>query len=245
MTVTGLEERLALAYAAYRLKDEPRVGWVMHGVAGPESVAAHSWGTAYLCLLFAADAGVDLGRALAIALVHDLAEATTGDFAARAAATDRPVSEAEKARLERDAIAVLHDVAEAETGDIAARADAADRDLDEAEKARRERAAIARLLPDEVADLRALWLAYEERADAEAVFVRDMNLIDMCLQALLYEREARYDADVQVPSEGGHRHLDEFFLSAEWRLEGEVAKRLFDSVRLEYEKARAQRRTIG
>lgn len=207
MTVTGLEERLALAYAAYRLKDEPRVGWVMHGVAGPESVAAHSWGTAYLCLLFAADAGVDLGRALAIALVHDLAEATTGDFAARAAATDRPVSEAEKARLERDAIADL--------------------------------------LPPRQAALHELWRAYEERADPAARFVRDMNLIDMCLQALLYEREARYDADVQVPSEGGHRHLDEFFLSAEWRLEGEVAKRLFGSVRLEYEKARAQRRTIG
>ncbi|MBW7916005.1 MAG: HD domain-containing protein [Trueperaceae bacterium] len=207
MTVTGLEERLALAYAAYRLKDEPRVGWVMHGVAGPESVAAHSWGTAYLCLLFAADAGVDLGRALAIALVHDLAEATTGDFAARAAATDRPVSEAEKARLERDAIADL--------------------------------------LPPRQAALHELWRAYEDRADPAARFVRDMNLIDMCLQALLYEREARYDADVQVPSEGGHRHLDEFFLSAEWRLEGEVAKRLFGSVRLEYEKARAQRRTIG
>ena len=207
MTVTGLEERLALAYAAYRLKDEPRVGWVMHGVAGPESVAAHSWGTAYLCLLFAADAGVDLGRALAIALVHDLAEATTGDFAARAAATDRPVSEAEKARLERDAIADL--------------------------------------LPPRQAALHELWRAYEDRADPAARFVRDMNLIDMCLQGLLYEREARYDADVQVPSEGGHRHLDEFFLSAEWRLEGEVAKRLFGSVRLEYEKARAQRRTIG
>lgn len=207
MTVTGWEERLALAYAAYRLKDEPRVGWVMHGVAGPESVAAHSWGTAYLCLLFAADAGVDLGRALAIALVHDLAEATTGDFAARAAATDRPVSEAEKARLERDAIADL--------------------------------------LPPRQAALHELWRAYEDRADPAARFVRDMNLIDMCLQALLYEREARYDADVQVPSEGGHRHLDEFFLSAEWRLEGEVAKRLFGSVRLEYEKARAQRRTIG
>jgi len=207
MTVTGLEERLALAYAAYRLKDEPRVGWVMHGVAGPESVAAHSWGTAYLCLLFAADAGVYLGRALAIALVHDLAEATTGDFAARAAATDRPVSEAEKARLERDAIADL--------------------------------------LPPRQAALHELWRAYEDRADPAARFVRDMNLIDMCLQALLYEREARYDADVQVPSEGGHRHLDEFFLSAEWRLEGEVAKRLFGSVRLEYEKARAQRRTIG
>ncbi len=207
MTVTGLEERLALAYAAYRLKDEPRVGWVMHGVAGPESVAAHSWGPAYRCLLCAAVAGVDLGRALAIALVHDLAEATTGDFAARAAATDRPVSEAEKARLERDAIADL--------------------------------------LPPRQAALHELWRAYEDRADPAARFVRDMNLIDMCLQALLYEREARYDADVQVPSEGGHRHLDEFFLSAEWRLEGEVAKRLFGSVRLEYEKARAQRRTIG
>lgn len=196
-------ERLRLAYAAYKLKDEPRAGWVMHGVSLPESVAAHSWGTAYLCLLFAAGAGVDVGRAVAIALLHDVAEASTGDFVARLEARDRPVGAAEKARLEREAI-------------------------DE-------------LLPADLPETRELWQAYEDRADAAARFVRDMNLIDMCLEALRYEREGRYDPSVYVPSGGGHRHLDEFFHSAAWRLESDVAKRLFRAIKSDYDEAKAAR----
>lgn len=195
------ERLLELAYAAMRLKDEPRAGWVMHGVQDPESVAAHSWGTAYLCLLFAGEAGVDAGRAVTMAVVHDIAEAKTGDFAARAAAEDRRVPEAEKARLER--------------------------------------AAVLELLPGATAATpAALWHAYEERGDAEAVFVRDMNLIDMCLQALRYEREARYDASVLIASRDSHRHLDEFFLSAEKRLSTDLARRLFTRIEEQYLLAR-------
>ncbi len=63
---------------AYGLKDEARQGWVLRGIVDPESVAAHSWGTSLLCLLFAEDAGVDPGEALAISTVHDLAERGSG-----------------------------------------------------------------------------------------------------------------------------------------------------------------------
>src|SRR5690606_5214441 len=96
--------RLTLAEAAFRLKDEARGGWLLRGVRDPESVAAHSWGTALLCLLYADDAGVDRDRAMVMALVHDLAEARTGDVVARADAADREVSEAVKATLEAAAI---------------------------------------------------------------------------------------------------------------------------------------------
>jgi len=194
------EPRLDLAFAALRLKDVERAGWVMHGVAAPESVADHCFGTALLCLLFAEEAGVDADRAVAIALAHDLAEAVTGDFANRAAESDRPFREAEKAAAER--------------------------------------AAIASLVPAEAARVRELWLEYEERATPEAVFVRDMNLLDMCLQGLAYEREGRYDPTVEVPSEGGHRHLDEFFTSAEQRLATPVGRRLFALVERRYREAR-------
>jgi putative hydrolase of HD superfamily len=189
-----------LAYDALALKDQPRTGWVQHGVSRPESVAAHAWGTAYLCLLFAEAAGVDRERAVTIAVLHDLAEATTGDFAARLAAADRQVTEDEKSALEQRAI--LH------------------------------------LLPDTTNDLPELWRAYELRADAEARFVRDMNLIDMCLQALKYERDGRYDPAVLIPSSGGHRHLDEFFLGARARLQSDLARQLFDSVHDWYLEAR-------
>lgn len=200
MSETTGEPRLDMAYAALRLKDVDRAGWPMHGVRDPESVADHSFGTALLCLLYAADAGVDRDRAVAVALAHDLAEAVTGDFANRAAASDRPYGDEEKAAAER--------------------------------------AAMDALVPPAADAVRELWLEYEERSSAEAVFVRDMNLIDMSLQALAYEEWRRYDHTVPIPSAGGHTHLDEFFASAEPRLSTGLGRRLYALVERRYLAAR-------
>ena len=64
---------------AFALKALDRAGWLRVGVARPESVAAHSWGVALLCLL-TAPPHLDRGRLLAYAILHDLAEARTGDL---------------------------------------------------------------------------------------------------------------------------------------------------------------------
>ena len=74
--MTGLKATLLEALA---LKDLPRAGWVRAGVEQPESVAAHSWGVAWLVLVLCPE-GVDRGRALAIAVAHDLAEVRCGDI---------------------------------------------------------------------------------------------------------------------------------------------------------------------
>ncbi len=71
-----LERRLR---EACRLKHVTRAGWVRVGVDAPESVAAHSWGVSFLVLALC-PAGVDRERALAMAVVHDLAEVRTGDL---------------------------------------------------------------------------------------------------------------------------------------------------------------------
>ncbi|MEM9072822.1 MAG: HD family hydrolase [Myxococcota bacterium] len=66
------------------LADLPRTGWVLRGVASPESIAAHSHGVAVVVMLLV-DAlrsqgeEVDGERALRMALVHDAPEAATGD----------------------------------------------------------------------------------------------------------------------------------------------------------------------
>jgi putative hydrolase of HD superfamily len=64
---------------ALGLKDLARAGWLRCGVEHPESVAAHSWGIAVLALL-KTPAHLDRDRVVRIALVHDLAEARTGDI---------------------------------------------------------------------------------------------------------------------------------------------------------------------
>ena len=189
------DAQIAFLLRGFRLKDEPRVGWHLRSVRNPESVADHSWGTALLCMMFAADAGVDEHEALQIALVHDLAEAEIGDIAARERPEDRDVTLEQKAELERDAI------------------DGLLRGVD--------------------ARLREAWDRYEHRTTDAAVFVRDMNLVDMCLQALFYERERRY---TPTPDEEGV--LDEFFRSAAARMSSDTGRRLFAAVEGAYRRER-------
>jgi putative hydrolase of HD superfamily len=69
-----------------RLKRLDRTGWVLRGLPpGAESVAAHSYGVALAAMMLAdecAARGVELNveRVLRLALLHDLAEARTGDM---------------------------------------------------------------------------------------------------------------------------------------------------------------------
>lgn len=59
----------------------PRSGYVLRGVAEPESVTEHSWHVLSLVwMLGSRIEGIDRMRAMEIALVHDLAEMRIGDL---------------------------------------------------------------------------------------------------------------------------------------------------------------------
>jgi putative hydrolase of HD superfamily len=59
----------------------PRSGFVLRGVTDPESVTEHSWHVLFLVWsLGARIPGIDVARAVEIALVHDLAELRIGDL---------------------------------------------------------------------------------------------------------------------------------------------------------------------
>ena len=99
MTDQNIPAYARLADQIVALKLLPRVGWLQRGIANAESVAEHSFGLAALALIFtAADDSVDRERVLAMALVHDVAEALIGDlpFSAR-----RLIGEAVKRDAER------------------------------------------------------------------------------------------------------------------------------------------------
>jgi len=186
---------------ALELKDELRTGWVLRGIDAPESVAAHTWGVATLCLLYAdrAEGDIDRDRAVAMALVHDLAEARIGDIPTRADDEHQQVSAEEKEV--------------------------------------RERAAITELLePFDDRDVQSLWEAYEARETPTAQFVKDMDLIDNCLQALKYERDDRYDATAENDAFSQYENLDEFFATAAPRLRTAVGETLFAEVKSRYER---------
>lgn len=129
-----------------RLKALDRAGWVLRGVPGPESVAAHSWGVSWLVLALL-PRGLDRGRALAYAALHDLAEVRVGDLTP---ADD--VSAGDKRRREAQALTAL----------------------------------VAPLGPARAEELAATWRRYEAQEDPEGRFVRQLDRLDMALQALSY-----------------------------------------------------------
>lgn len=213
------DDELDALCRAYELKDESRTGWQLRGITDPESVAAHTWGVAFLCLVY-------------------------GDrLATEFAADDRFEDRAEPLDVDRAVrLAVLHDLAEAETGDLPTRADPAAETVASEEKTKLERAAIDELTdPLQTAGLTAAWNEYEERNSPEAIAVKEMDLIDMCLQALLYEREKRYDPDADAGAFEAYDNLDEFFATAEPRLQTDLGRSLFSAIRTRYREEVASR----
>ena len=82
-----------------------RSGYQLRGVSRPESVAEHGWHLAFLVWAVApAIDGVDVARAIEIALIHDVAEVRTGDLPKTAA---RYLSPGAKAEAERAAFGEL------------------------------------------------------------------------------------------------------------------------------------------
>lgn len=126
---------------ALALKDVPRTGWRRRGLDDVESVAAHSWGMALLVLVFCPPE-LNRERCLTYAVLHDLAEAWTGDHPPQDGVEDKSVRE--------DAAMV---------------------------------ALFARLQRPE---LLVTWRDYEAQVDAEARFVKQLDRLDMGLQAQRY-----------------------------------------------------------
>ena len=92
-----------LIAVAGKLKTLRRAGWAQRGVRDAESVAEHSWRVALMTMLAADDDDAcDRGRAVRMALVHDLAEAIVGDITPRDGVRDE-----DKAAMEREAMTAM------------------------------------------------------------------------------------------------------------------------------------------
>lgn len=99
------------------LKSVPRTGWTLAGVKTPESVADHSMRTAAIAYLLAVLAGVDTGRAVALAIFHDLAEVRTSDLAS---VTKQYVKKESDESVVRDQMAGCHPAVQEALGGVVA-----------------------------------------------------------------------------------------------------------------------------
>lgn len=158
-----------------RLKSTPRTGWLDRGVPpeSTESVADHSFRMALLAWLAALESGetLDPERVLKLALIHDLAEAVTGDpppYGANAI----PADDGSGAR--REFLQQRH----VRSPEEAAR------------KRQAEQSAMTELLadlsPGLAAELGSLWAEYEAQETPEARFVKQADRLETYLQSREY-----------------------------------------------------------
>ncbi len=136
-------------------------------------------------------------------------------------------------------MSIVHDLAEAEVGDIAKRAVDVEQKIPEKEKEVLEKETMNKFSEKlESREIIELWEEYENRETDEAKFVKDMDLIDLCLQALKYELQERYNKDEENENFQSYSDLDEFFATTQPRLRTDTGKEIFEEVKKRYEKAK-------
>lgn len=127
-------------------------------------------------------------------------------------------------------MAVVQDLPEAKTGDLVSEKHAERYDRTDEEKEELERQAMHDLPPeDRFEEIISLWEEYQERETETARFVKDMDMLDMCIQALKYEKENKRSPE---------KDMDEFFEFTEPRLNTETGKEIFRELRSRYEELR-------
>jgi putative hydrolase of HD superfamily len=147
MPDTSLQNLIKFLEMTGILKQTERAGWVEVGVYQPESVADHTFRTAFLCMLYADMEALDPLKLVRMALIHDLPEAVIGDLT--------PPQKTEETK-EKEETAINQ---------------------------------ILSLLPNKQREnYLAVWREYQEGKTREAKAVRQLDKIEMALQAKEYEK---------------------------------------------------------
>jgi putative hydrolases of HD superfamily len=181
-----------------RLKTTPRTGWVRRGVPRYESVADHSWRVAALSLLLTTTTresdtilndeedreDYNVAKCMQLAIVHDLAECIVGDIA-----PEDNISAQDKRNREASAMEHIDSLLSKATNTISS-------------PSIPEQAAVP-LSPSTSSPsppslttnsaLLNLFHEYEERSTREAIAVKDLDMLDMILQARDYEERFGID----------------------------------------------------
>ncbi|KAJ9505939.1 hypothetical protein QJQ45_017008 [Haematococcus lacustris] len=154
------------------LKTTKRTGWVIRGVSAPESIADHMYRMGMMSLV-ASGSELDQARCVKMSIVHDVAEAIVGDITPHC-----------KRLLCIDLSHMVDKQKWKRVGLV---------QVSPEEKKRLEADAVAQIQSMLGPDTRAaqevseLWREYEAAASPEAQFVKDMDKIEMILQAYEYE----------------------------------------------------------
>ena len=160
-----MKDLISFLIEAGKLKLVERKGWVMDGVNNPESVSDHSWRTALMVMVLGNGRNLNIEKCIKMALVHDLPEVRTGD-----------IVEVEKRNYNVPGTAPPKESFDQTT-------------TEDRHKAEED---AAKDMFSENKKLFDLWKEYNENKTKEANFVKDVDKLEMAIQALQYEKDGNY-----------------------------------------------------
>ncbi len=163
------------------LKSLKRRGWILRSCVETESDADHSWGVAFLAMIYTPP-HLDMKKCLELALIHDLAEIRAGDIT-----PNDDCSLDEKKQKEMDAISQISN------------------ELNRPE-------------------LKTLFEEFEKQETKEALFVKDLDKIDMMMQLRYFIENSKISKMV----------WSEFYQHSKDKIKTKEGKILFDKVCKKY-----------
>jgi putative hydrolase of HD superfamily len=169
-----MKNTLKFLIEANKLKEMPRTGWVLMSIKNPESVAEHVFRTTMATWLLAKKRGLNVQRAMKIALVHDLSEVYAGDVTPSFYYPKLPAHKRGKDKVLMKWVR-----------------------LSQKEKQRRakikfkkEKKSLLKLingLPSLIRkEILSLWLDYGKKMTREAKFVKQVDRIELLIQSIEY-----------------------------------------------------------
>ncbi|MDI6591522.1 MAG: HD domain-containing protein [Patescibacteria group bacterium] len=157
-----------------KLKEIPRTGWVLMGVKNPETIADHTFRTAFLAWLLGQKKKLNLKRIIKSALSHDLCEVYAGDITPFFYYPQLPKKKKERKKI----LMKWARLSEKEKKKIGEK------------KFNKEKTALLRLIkffnPKVKNEIFSLWYDYEKGILEEGKFVRQLNRVETLLQSINY-----------------------------------------------------------
>ena len=125
-------------------------------------------------------------------------------------------------------MALIHDICEVYSGDIADRVRDEDQIVPDSQKRELERQGLRKLvslLPEDMAkEIYELWEEFEYRQSEEAKLVKDLDKLEMCMQALEYSRS--------------YENLEEFFEDGKLHIKTPEIRKVFEKIYTEFQKGK-------
>ncbi len=169
-----MKEKLNFLIKINKLKETPRTGWVLRNVKNPETIAEHIFRVAIASWILSAKRGLNVKRAIKVALSHDLCEVYAGDVTPFFYYINLPKDKKKRKEVLKKWV----------------RLSKKEKEKRGKKKFEKEKKGLLRLIknlkPKLRRDIFSNWFDYEKGVSKEGKFVKQVDKIETLIQAVEY-----------------------------------------------------------